>query len=439
MSAVPESRSEAQVILGLGPVPWESAMVAALRHPASGLSVVRRCLDAADVRAAVDTTGAGRVLITAALPMLDLDVVRTLQDAGVAVIGVYRGALDDGDPTAADDRAQLEAWQVDHVVPFVAEQPGRVAMELLSLTGSPAEMPEAHVPPPRPVRPHIVVAAPQHQGQLHVVWGPPGSSGRSTLAITLAEQMAATGSRVLLIDADTDAPSLASMLAIVEPGGGLLPALRRSSAGRLESTDLAEFLVALQGNLRVLCGVPAPTPRADLRPAALTRVLEAARQAADVVVVDIGSVPVPAPGGADNASWAIVEAMNLATDLHVVGSADPVSLIRLVQALESLADHEIADPHVWVTRLRSSVVHGSSSRAIVTALAEAGVRVTPTFVPDDPEACDRALRDGAMLAECAPSSPIRRVVGEWVRRHVAPPTPHADHLASGRVRARVTA
>ena len=440
MSAMPESRFDGQVILALGAVPWEPAMVAALRHPASGMTVVRRCLDAADLRAAVKTTGARRVLVTAALPLMDLDVVRDLQDDGVMVVGVHRATIEPQDLMADSDRQQLEAWRVDHVVTFIAEQPGRTAVELAALSVTNVRRSPASEPTPLasslPVRPHIVAAAPEPRGALHVIWGAPGSPGRSTVAITMADALSETEHRVLLIDADSDAPALAAMLAITEPGAGLVAALHRASAGRLQPEDLDDLTVPITRSLHLLAGAPAPMPRADLRPAALARILEVARTWADVVLVDLGSSPVPVPSGADHAAWAVVEAMTAADHVHVVGGADPVSLIRLIHALESLTDHDGVDPVLWITRVRAGVVHGSPVKAISAALTQAGIHQVPVFIPEDQQACDRALRDGATLAECAPHSPVLRVIQQWVRRHGTPAMAAPDHLPSARVRAR---
>lgn len=440
MTAAPDARFESQVIVALGSVPWEAALVAALRHPASGMVVARRCLDAADLHAAVKTTGAGRVLITAALPQMDLEVVRSLQDDGVLVIGVVRGSVNQDDPTTAQDRDQLESWGVNDVVPFLVEQPGRTAVELAAVGsgGSRVVVPPSAdlAPTPRPARPHIVAATPPHRGHLHVVWGSPGSPGRSTIAITMAVALSELGQRVLLIDADSDAPALAAMLAIVEPGPGLVTALQRASTARLTATELSDLTVPVSATLHLLSGSPAPMPRADLRPAALARILEVARDSADVVIVDLGGSPVPAPSGADHAAWAVLEAMAAADTIHVVGGSDPVSLIRVIQSLESLTDHDVADPVLWLTRVRAGVIHGSPARAIATALHEAGIHVAPILVPDDPAACDRALRDGATLAECAPDSPVRTIITTWVQRHGAFSSMDRQHLPSARARAR---
>jgi len=64
------------------------------------------------------------------------------------------------------------------------------------------------------------------------VWGP-AASGKSVLALNLATELALSGSRVLLVDADAQLPSLALMLGIVQPAPGFTAALRLAGQGRM--------------------------------------------------------------------------------------------------------------------------------------------------------------------------------------------------------------
>ncbi|NDH64786.1 MAG: ParA family protein [Microbacteriaceae bacterium] len=52
------------------------------------------------------------------------------------------------------------------------------------------------------------------------IWGPHGSPGKSTIAINLAESLANSGHRVLLVDADLQNPSLAILLGLDRPSRG---------------------------------------------------------------------------------------------------------------------------------------------------------------------------------------------------------------------------
>ena len=67
---------------------WENDLVAALGRPGSGMTVIRRCVDIADVLAA--TTGQASVVVLAGeLRRLDTEAMQRLTAAGVAVVGIY--------------------------------------------------------------------------------------------------------------------------------------------------------------------------------------------------------------------------------------------------------------------------------------------------------------------------------------------------------------
>ena len=70
------------------------------------------------------------------------------------------------------------------------------------------------------------------EAQLLVVWGPIGSTGRSTIALNLAYEFALLGQRVLLLDLDTQAPCLNQLLPISETSAGLAGAARLIRQGR---------------------------------------------------------------------------------------------------------------------------------------------------------------------------------------------------------------
>ena len=68
---------------------WENELVAALDRPGSGMTVVRRCVDIADVLTAATTGQASVVVLSAELRRLDTEAVQRLGSAGVAIVAIY--------------------------------------------------------------------------------------------------------------------------------------------------------------------------------------------------------------------------------------------------------------------------------------------------------------------------------------------------------------
>jgi len=77
--------------------------VAGLAHPASRVTIARRCLDTADLLASA-SAGLGRVAVVGAdAPRLDSDVLDRLRTLGLVVVGVVG-------PGDADGARRLDHW-----------------------------------------------------------------------------------------------------------------------------------------------------------------------------------------------------------------------------------------------------------------------------------------------------------------------------------------
>ena len=68
---------------------WEAALVAGLERTPTGITVVRRCVDLADLLAAASTGTARAALLSAELRRLDRDALARLAAARVAVVGLF--------------------------------------------------------------------------------------------------------------------------------------------------------------------------------------------------------------------------------------------------------------------------------------------------------------------------------------------------------------
>lgn len=384
------------VLVLLGPAPWEGPLVAGLAHPASGVTVVRRCLDTADLLAAA-SAGLGRAAVVGATaPRLDADVLDRLRTLGLVVVGVVG---DDEDEAAR----RLARWGASAVV--VAD-PADLGTAVRAITAAAAT---ATAPPAGADEPHEEKGS----GRVVSVWGPAGAPGRTSVAVALADEMSRAGFDVLLVDADTWAPSVSVVLGLVDDGAGLASACRRSLGGGLDVDALASLSRQVRPGFRVLPGLPRAGRWTEVRGAALADVLRVGRSLADLVVVDCGfsleaDEELVFDTEAPRRNAATFAALESADVVVAVGSADPVGLVRIVGGLSELDDVVPgSDVRVLVTRLRETLVGRRGSAAVAAALHQHAGVDSVWCVPDDRAAYDVALREGATLAEVAPSSPAR--------------------------------
>lgn len=280
------------------------------------------------------------------------------------------------------------------------------------------------------------VAGLPKRGCVVAVWGPGGAPGRTSLAINLATELAASpaawprtsrdapataaGTEVLLVDADTHNPSLAQHLAMLDESAGLALAARSAGQGRLDLIRLAELTPRLDKHLRVLSGIGRPVRWPEAPSSSLDIVWDRARELADFTIVDAGAdmesdEALTYDTRAPQRNGATLSALAAADLVIIVGAADPVGIQRLVRAL---AEHDEAglglraERMVVVNRVRSSVTGAHPQATLRDALARyAGVEVD-VLIPDDPQGFDAAILAGQTLAEAQPHSPARRVIAE---------------------------
>jgi hypothetical protein len=250
----------------------EARLVAAVESQPE-LAVVRRCVDLAEVLALAATGRAAAALVSLDLRRLDRDAVARLRADRVAVVAVVTEAQQPRaqalgiTATVADDAdgASLLAAVVaatESPVPPPVWGNADPASELDRRDSAFDRRPET-APPARP--------APA-RGRLIAVWGPPGAPGRTTVAVSLAAELAAAGHWTLLADADSYAASIAQVLGVLDEAPGLAAACRAAAAGSLDRLGLARLAPLVSANLRILTGIsradrwPEPSKRSGRWP-----------------------------------------------------------------------------------------------------------------------------------------------------------------------------
>lgn len=248
-------------------------------------------------------------------------------------------------------------------------------------------------------------------GRTVAVWGSAGS-GKTTVAINLGFEFATMGLRVLVIDADSHRPSMASAMSFTEQGPGITAVLRLVRANRLNPEELDRLTEEVRFDshkIRILTGLNAPSRWPELDPDALAGLIEFARELYDVVVLDLASdledslISATSEVPRNSATTAILKLADLA--LGVFGS-DPVGVNRF------LWDCRNASFEFWpiANRMRSSVIGKNPARQLKDTLHRLGRLEIRALIPDDQAAVDLSLSKAEPLCLCSKNSKAREAI-----------------------------
>jgi MinD-like ATPase involved in chromosome partitioning or flagellar assembly len=378
---------------------WEQRAFAALTGR-PGVVVLKRCVDVEDLMASAASGQADVAVVSLDAPGLDAIAVAHLRRYAVRPVAVV------GDPT--DPALSTRAGLVD-VRAVVAEADLETLAEVVTTVEDVAatrSRPDEVEPLPEPAAPsgHRVVA----------VWGPAGAPGRTTVALTLAAELARRDQPTVLVDADAYGGSVAQQLGILDEASGLLSAARLAGAGQLPDR-FPTTCRAVGDRLSVVTGLPRADRWVEVRGVALEQVLEVASEHGHVVV-DTGFGLEEDPGSEFGArpprNTMTLTALDVADEVVVVGAADPVGLSRLARGLVELRERLAGAPvRVVVNRMRPTL--GWSEKEIA-GMVEGFARVSGLhFLPEDQAAADRALVSGRSLVEGGDSA-LGRALSEVV-------------------------
>lgn len=419
------------VLLAVTGAPYEDDLVAGLERAPSGLVVVRRCVDLADLLATAATGTARAALVDAGLRRLDTESLHRLATARVAVVGVVAPGDDAGE-------RRLRQLGVDEVVRADAGTAAMAqAVGAVLARGAPGAS-----PPADPVAGAEPSGAATDPGRLVAVWGPTGAPGRTTVAVTLAAELAAAGAPTLLADADTYGACVGQVLGLLDEAPGLAAAARAANAGGLDVAGLARAAREVGPGLRVLTGIARPDRWPELRPAALGLVWERARRLAAWTVVDCGfcleqDEELAYDTAAPRRNGATLATLDVADVVLAVGSADPVGVQRLVRGLSEVAGlAPRAEVRVVLNRVRRGPVGADPEQQLAASLQRYAGVSRPWFVPEDRAGCDAALMAGRTLTEAAPGSPARASLARLAADLVGADQPRRRRGARLRTRGR---
>lgn len=250
------------------------------------------------------------------------------------------------------------------------------------------------------------------------MWGPKGSPGRSTIAVEIAAELAATEPRTVLVDADTYGGDLAQLLGVVEE----LPTIVWASQAAARVEDNRRVLERLRR-----AGVEGPVlvpgiARSDLwrdvGEYAWRQLLTLLRDEFAHVVVDTGfCIEDDVAGGGRNS--VAREAIRSADSVVAMCGCDPVGLKTFLWAYPALTEL-VEEERVFVVANR--VARGDEASVGDLLRRHAGKRPV-AYVPDEPAVLRAAIAKGVAARDLAPSSSFARATREAAAALGAKPRP----------------
>jgi MinD-like ATPase involved in chromosome partitioning or flagellar assembly len=253
---------------------------------------------------------------------------------------------------------------------------------------------------PRPSSSPVVIA----------VTSPHGSTGKTTVAINIALELASEKARVLLIDGDIQGSAVANHFALTQQPAGLQAALRIAGQQRFDLEQLERLSFQFQkSTLRIMPGSQ-NFPSQPFDQGAVANLLETARSGYEFTVVDLGSLSADGIGTQVELTNTII---SLADRRIVVCLADPIGIFRLL-GIENLIAATSQPVDLVMNRVRNSVI-ASARREIAITLQRLSALEPKAYLPDDPQHIDQAVRTGVPATSLSRTGSFRQALTGFVR------------------------
>lgn len=363
---------------------------------AGGIVVSRRCCDAPELLSVCAVVPGTHVLVSAGLPRMSSEIltILTAQVASVAVI-----AFDDREEALARSWNASRILRADHVGFDLVSQ---LRQDFAVNTGGQENRGR------------------QDEGQVIACWGPVGSHGRTTFAIGLAEALGKRGARVLLIDADTVAPSIALTLGIDEDVSGIVVAARYAEANALDSRSLANCVKTISPNFWVMTGLSDPSRWPEVRAGAMKKIIDRAREYFDHVVIDLGAGldELEGQSGIDLAPTLVPRrtvvtrtALENADQVFLVTRADALGAQRLANVYSNYASAFASARKGVVVNMVHKVDSDQIQREFGAICGALDPELSVRYLPSDTSATDM-VRKASTLGELNTRGALVKAIGE---------------------------
>jgi len=249
------------------------------------------------------------------------------------------------------------------------------------------------------------------------IWGPAGAPGKSTLAANLADALAVSGLRTLLIDTDLVAPSLALQLGFSDQAAGISSACKLAREARLTADELERVAVrvdAAGASVWVLPGISGASRWPEITPSAIEAILRVASLRFDVAVFDLASSLEPAlrtEASAIGRNELTRHLISSCDHLVAISHSDALGVQRMLrQLLDVQKLRSGAALTLVINRVRETVLGANPERQLAQTF-QSLLKIPPThFLPDDPTNTDGALRGGIPVRLFRRHSPYAKAI-----------------------------
>ncbi|MDQ3982622.1 MAG: P-loop NTPase [Actinomycetota bacterium] len=352
--------------------------------------IVFRCVDRVELLAAIRGASPDLIVAVGSTPWLDRQSCDEAVAARIPVVGMSCT------PSDSDALANLGIL----VLPVDAE------LDRVLVAGFSGDA--------LPRAPAALTRSLDRRGRLISVWGPKGAPGRSTVAVEIAAELAATESATALVDADTYGGDVAQMLGVVEELPSIVWACQTAASGDLDHRSLMRGLRRVGASGPVLVpGITRADLWGDVGEFAWRELLVALRAELAHCVVDVGFCLEE-----ETSSYSVGEGRNATARAAVRDSdfvvavcrADAVGLKSFLWAYQGLVDLVDEDRiHVVANR----VTPGEEASIAELLRRHAGKRPV-AYLPEDAPLFRAAVSKGVAARDIGPGSATCRAIRDVV-------------------------
>lgn len=253
------------------------------------------------------------------------------------------------------------------------------------------------------------------------VWSPTGSPGRTTVAASIAAEFAKSGSRTLLIDADSYSPSIEFQFGIEQSNAGIAAVARAAIQERLNLEEFNRLTVDFSFGkieLKILTGLSMPDRWQEVGFDGINAILEFAQQHFDAIVVDVAApieLQVIHEKSLVQRNAMSVAALRAATHIIAVCGSEAHEVHRFVWDYQQLKSLDLTgEISVLVNRLRTNTFGRGAAKQIGETIKRLTGCQVAEFIDFDQAAADRAKQDGVPLVLAGRNSSARAQISKFV-------------------------